>query len=159
MGFEGCVSILVPLLVKLLSSLGFWGRVMFLSPWPVRLTVIGNGWYWSIGTRWYRASVELEIIPWVRTLVNSFFLEIDIQGIDVIAHPSHFGGPTGLIENRIDSGYVLDAKHPIRRSIYFDIMPKEDIDIPVLTGFLVLEAGRRTGKRAMRKCVSLEKIG
>jgi len=131
---------------------------MFLSPWPVRLTVLGKGLFSVVGTKWYRASIELEIRPWIRTLINGFYLEVLIHDGCIIANPSHSGGPTGLIEDRIASGYVLEPKHPIRRSIYFDFMPKEEIDAPVLNGFVVLEAGKRTGKHAMRKCVSLEKI-
>jgi len=117
--------------------------------WPARLEVDGKAEYRELddgprpGHNWYQVSIWITIMPWVKVFVHNFYLVIDQI---ITAPPSN---------NDLARGFLLNPSNPIKRQFTFNIYTGS-VSLPeIVNAYIVLEAGVRRGKRAIKKPVTL----
>ena len=135
---------------------------MSYTPWPVKLEVTHKGNFISrnLGepkVYWYTAIVEMAIRPYVVVDVYDFCLKLFIRGEWVRAD---LGVRLEPSSPRIARGYILRPEVPLGLTkMYFEFMVKEqEIAAFSIDGLVVLEAGLRKGRFAIRKAILLNRL-
>lgn len=141
---------------------GLWRKLVSWSPWPAKLEVNKDVTYLDqlLGqpnVHWYEGSVEIAIIPWITINIHDFYVQLEIDGEQdrITLSTSIEDVHSNSIKVAIGKGYRLEPSKPIGpKQFTFNLMTQKGQTVPTI-GLVVLEAGIRRGKFAIRKYITL----
>lgn len=142
----------------ILWRLGLWGWIMSWSPWPAQLRVDKKVEYWRIKESYnglaYVAFITITIVPWVRIMIDDFYLQMKIEGETVTVCPKEIVrmGDDRVIPRK---GFWLRPNNPIGPTAFRFVFSAETSQIPSYA-YIILECGIRKGRFPIRKRIDLK---